>query len=141
MSIMKSVKGMIIMRLVPKTYYLDDLFDNFFVGEDNKMKCDIYELDGKYHIEMDIPGFKKDEIKIECNKGNITISAEKEEKKEETEDKKYIRHERVYGKYQRSFYLGDIEEENIEAKFEDGILSICVPKKDENMSKKYIEVK
>lgn len=129
------------MKLVPKTYYLDDLFDNFFVGDDNKMKCDIYEEEGKYHIEMDIPGFKKDEIKIECNKGNITITAEKEENKEETENKKYIRHERVYGKYQRSFYLGDIEEDNIEAKFEDGILAVCVPKKDENMTKKYIEVK
>lgn len=129
------------MKLVPKTYYLDDLFDNFFVGEENKMKCDIYEKEGKYHIEMDIPGYKKEDIKIESNKGNITITAEKTNETEENEDKKYIRHERVYGKYQRSFYLGEIEEDNIEASFVDGTLLVIVPKKDENESKKYIEVK
>ena len=64
------------MKLVPRNYYLDDLLDSFLSTEDdNKMKCDIYEKDGKYHIEMDVPGFQKNEIKIECNKGNIVITA------------------------------------------------------------------
>ena len=76
------------MKLVPRNYYLDDLFNNFFEGDENKMKCDIYEKDQKYHIEMDIPGFKKDEIKIECNQGNLTITAEKNETDEEKEQKK-----------------------------------------------------
>ena len=65
------------MRLLPRSYYLDDLFDNFLSSEDNNMKCDIYEKDGAYHIEMDIPGYKKDEIKVECNNGNIVVTAEK----------------------------------------------------------------
>ncbi len=128
------------MKLVPRNYYLDDLFDSMFVSEDNKMKCDIYEEDGKFHIEMDVPGFKKEEIKIECNKGNIVITAEKEAKEEE-ENKKFLRRERVYGKYQRSFYLGDIEEDHIEASFHDGVLNIIVPKQEEKDTKKYIEVK
>ncbi len=104
------------------------------------MKCDIYESEGKYHIEMDIPGFRKDEIKIECNKGNIVITAEKSDEQKD-EDKKYLRRERVYGKYQRSFYLGDIVEDEIEASFDNGILHIVVPKLEEKETKKYIEVK
>ncbi len=128
------------MRLLPRSYYLDDLFDNFLSSEDSKMRCDIYESEGKYHIEMDIPGFNKDEIKIECNKGNIVITAEKKDEEKE-EDKKYLRRERVYGKYQRSFYLGDIVEDEIEASFDNGILHIVVPKLEEKESKKYIEVK
>ena len=128
------------MRLMPRSYYLDDLFDNFLSSEDSKMKCDIYESEGKYHIEMDIPGFRKDEIKIECNKGNIVITAEKSDEQKD-EDKKYLRRERVYGKYQRSFYLGDIVEDEIEASFDNGILHIVVPKLEEKETKKYIEMK
>lgn len=129
------------MKLVPRNYYFDDLFDNFLVGEDNNMKSDIYEKNNEYHIEMDIPGYKREEIKVECNKGNITVTAIKDEHTEEKEDKKYIRHERVYGKYQRSFYLGDIEEDKINASFHHGTLEIIVPKKFEKDTKKYIDVK
>ena len=120
------------MRLLPRSYYLDDLFDNFLSSEDNKMKCDIYE--------KDVPGYKKDEIKVECNNGNIVVTAEKREE-EKDESKKYLRQERVYGKYQRSFYLGDVAENEIEASFENGILNIVVPKLEEKDTKKYIEVK
>ena len=84
---------------------------------------------------------QKDEIKIECNQGNLTITAEKSDSEEEKEEKKYIRRERVYGKYQRSFYLGDIDEENIEASFDHGTLSVVIPKKEEKDTRKYIEVK
>ncbi len=129
-----------IMRLVPRSYYLDDLFDNFFTTEENSLKSDIYEKDGKFHIEMDIPGYRKDEIKIETNKGNIVVTAEKSSE-EKDENKKYIRRERVYGKYQRSFYLGDIKEDEIDASFHDGTLTIEVPKLEEKETKKYIEVK
>ena len=130
------------MKIVPKNYYLDDLFDNFFASEENKLKCDIYEKDNCYCLEMDIPGFKKEEIKIECNKGNIVITAEKEHtENEQDENKKYIRRERTYGKYQRSFYLGEMEENNIEASFKDGTLKIVVPKVEPKETKKYIEVK
>ena len=104
------------MNLIPRKYYLDDIFDNFLsVPEESNMKCDIYETDGNYNLELDMPGFTKDDINIEFNKGTLTISAEKKDEKEEKDDKKYIRRERFYGKVSRSFYLGDIEEENIKA--------------------------
>mgnify|MGYP004558578305 FL=1 len=117
-------------------------FNNFLDSMDNdkKMQCDIYEKDNNINIEMDIPGFNKEGINIEINKGNLVVTAEKNE--EENEDKKYLRRERkFYGKYQRSFYLGEIDEENIEASFENGILKISIPKKTEEETKKLIEIK
>ncbi len=129
------------MDLIPRKFYLDDFFDNFVSAKEvDNMKCDIYEEDGDYHIEMDIPGFDKNEIQIEAKNGYLTITAEKH--KEETEEKKnYIRKERNYGKYTRSFYLGDLESDKIEATFADGMLKIIVPKKEEAENKKYIEIK
>jgi len=130
------------MKIVPRNYYFDDLFDSLLMGEENKLKCDIYEKEGKYHLEMDLPGYRKEEIKIECNKGNIIVTAEKETAKEEKDsEKKYLRKERIYGKFQRSFYLGDILENQIEASFQDGTLHIIVPKQIEQEVKRYIEVK
>ncbi len=117
-------------------------FNNFLDSMDNdkKMQCDIYEKDNNINIEMDIPGFNKEDINIEINKGNLVVTAEKNE--EENEDKKYLRRERkYYGKYQRSFYLGEIDEENTEASFENGILKISIPKKTEEETKKLIEIK
>lgn len=128
------------MNIIPRKFYLDDLFDNFMEGDVTKMKCDIYEKDNKYFIEMDIPGFSKDEIKIECNNGNLVITAEKSENHEEHDDKKYIRRERVYGKYSRSFYLGEVDEENIKAEFVQGTLKLELPKQAEKDQKKFIEI-
>ena len=122
--------------MLPSRFY-EDMLDVFDSNKGNN--CDIYEKDGKYHVEMDIPGFKKDEIKIECHKGTLTISAKKEFKKEEHEGKKFIRRERHFNTMERSFYLGDIDEENIHATFEDGTLKICVPAKSE-VSKKMISI-
>ena len=130
------------MKLIPRNdYYLDDFFNNVFEREDEDMKCDIYLKDNNYHVEMDVPGFKKEDIKIECNKGNLIITAEKNENHEEKDGKKYIRRERNYGKYQRSFYLGEINEDDINASYNNGTLSIIIPKKEEHNTKKYIEVK
>lgn len=127
--------------MIPRKYYLNDLFDSFLEGGDtNKMKSDIYEKNGAYYIEMDIPGFKKEDIQISCDHGNLTVTAKKSNETEE-EDKKYIRRERVYGEYTRSFYLGEVEEGNIEASFTDGILKIALPKKNEEETKKMIEIK
>ncbi|MBP3920313.1 MAG: Hsp20/alpha crystallin family protein [Bacilli bacterium] len=114
------------------------LFDEVF-NEKNKMNCDVYEKENKIFVEVDMPGFTKEDIKLEVNKGYLTITAEKNQ---EENDKQYICRERTfYGKYQRSFYLGDIEEENIEAKFNNGILTIEIPKRNEQDNKKYIEIK
>ena len=128
--------------MLPTRFYFDNALDQFFESENSKMKCDIYEKDNTYHVEMDLPGFKKDEIKVECNKGNLVITAEKSSNNEEKdEDKKYLRRERVYGKISRSFYLGDVNEDAIEAKFDNGTLTISIPKIDENKNKKLIDIK
>ena len=107
------------------------------------MKCDIYEKGGDYHIDMDVPGFNKDEISVSTKDGYLTITAEKkEENNEEDKEKNYIRRERTYGKYERSFYLGDLDEDKIDASFENGMLKIVVPKKEEAQdTKKMIEIK
>ena len=129
------------MDLIPRKFYLDDIFDDFMVPERSSLgKCDIYEKDNKYHIEMDVPGFKKEDLKINLENNYLTIKAEK---KNEVKDdsKKYIRRERSYSKFERSIYLGDADEENISAEYKDGILTIVVPKMEEKKSKKYIEIR
>ena len=105
----------------------------------NLMKTDIKELDNGYELEIDLPGFKKDEIKAELNNGYLTVSAAKglDEDKEDKKTGKYIRRERYAGACQRSYYVGeDITEEDIKASFEHGILTLFVPKKE---AKKEVE--
>ena len=133
---------------MPNRTYLDDVFDDFMFptlkdSDFGKMKCDIYEKDGIYHLEMDIPGFDKKDVNIEIDDNDyLTINAEKNsENNDEDENKNYIRKERSYGKYQRSFYLGDVDKDIIDAKFDNGILKITMPKKEEiKSSKKTIEI-
>ncbi len=98
----------------------------------NMMKTDIREHDGGYELDVDLPGFKKDEISVELENGYLTISAAKGLDKDEKDKKgKYIRRERYAGAMQRSFYVGDaLTQEDIKAKFEDGILRLDIPKKD-----------
>ena len=128
------------MSLMPRKYYLEDFFDDFVSQRDNSiMKCDIYEKDGNYKIELDVPGFDKKDIKIECKKGYLTITA-KRELKEENSDKNYIRKERSYGEYTRSFYLGDIDASKIEAKFNNGTLMISVPQIEKQDNNTIIEI-
>ena len=98
----------------------------------NIMKTDIKEHDGGYELDIDLPGFKKDEITIDLDNGYLTISAAKGlDKDEQDKQGKYIRRERYAGAMQRSFYVGDaVTEEDVKAKFEDGILRLNIPKKD-----------
>lgn len=130
------------MDLMPRKFYLDDIFDDFISSrKEQHMKCDIYEKGGDYHIEMDIPGFNKEEISVETKDGYLIIKAEKKnEVNEEDKDRNYIRRERTYGQYERSFYLGDLDEDKIDAKFDNGMLKITVPKKEEVDTKKVIEI-
>ena len=124
--------------MLPSRMFFDDMLSD--LTQENKMKCDVYEQDDRIFIEMDIPGYQKDDIKVECNKGNIVIKVEKEKKEEE--NKKYLHRERkLYGKIERSFHLEDIDEDSIKAEFKDGILKISVEKVDEDKNKKVIEVK
>lgn len=96
------------------------------------MKTDVRELEDHYEVDIDLPGFKKDEIKLELEKGNLTVSAARNVNEEEkNEEGKVIRQERYTGAMQRSFYVGEfITEEDVKAKFEDGVLKLNVPKKE-----------
>ena len=110
----------------------------------NLMKTDVKEKDGNYEVAIDLPGFKKDEIKLEFDNGYLTISAAKGLDKDETDKEtgKYIRRERYAGNLSRSFYIGDVKQEDVKAVFKNGILSITVPKEDKKAKeeKKYITI-
>ena len=112
----------------------------------NLMKTDIQEHEDGYTLEMDLPGFKKEEIKVELNNGYMTISAAKglDEDEKDKKSGKYIRHERYTGSCQRSFYVGeDVTEEDIKAEFKHGILKLFVPKKEAKPAveqKKYVSI-
>ena len=132
--------------LVPSIFG-EDLFDDFmdfpfnddFWGRKNPlygknakrmMKTDIRETEGSYELDVDLPGFKKDEIKASLENGYLTISAAKGLDKDE-KDGKYIRQERYAGAMSRSFYVGEeVTQEDIKAKYEDGILKLSIPKKE-----------
>ena len=93
------------------------------------MKTDVKETDEGYEVDVDLPGFSKDEIKLELNNGYLTISTEKSMNKENKG--KMLRQERYVGTMQRSFYVGgSITEEDIKAKYENGVLSLLIPKKE-----------
>lgn len=112
----------------------------------NMMKTDIKELEGGYELEMDLPGFTKDEITAELKDGYLTISASKglDKDEQEKETGKYIRRERYAGACQRSFYVGeDITEQDIKAEFKHGMLKLFVPKKEAKPAvetKKYVTI-
>ena len=112
----------------------------------NMMKTYIKELEGGYELEMDLPGFTKDEITAELKDGYLTVSATKglDKDEQEKETGKYIRRERYAGACQRSFYVGeDITEQDIKAEFKHGILKLFVPKKEAQPkveNKKYVAI-
>lgn len=128
--------------MLPSRIFFDNLLDDFDMGHkvEKGMKCDIYEEDGKYKIVADVPGFKKEDIKLELNNGYLTISAEKSNDEEE-DNKKYIRRERYYAKEMRQFYVGEVDESKVKAEFKDGLLKVSVPKEEkEKDNKKYIDI-
>ena len=128
--------------MLPSRIFFDNFLDDIEPRKlDKMMKCDVYEEGNMYHIEMDAPGFKKEDIKIDIDNGYLTISAEHKEKNDEKDGKKYIRRERHYSKFTRSFYLGNADEEKIDASYKDGTLYIEINKKDESQDKKHIEIK
>ena len=108
----------------------------------NLMKTDVRETDSEYVLEMDLPGFSKEEIKISLENGYLTVEASKGLDQEESNKGKYIRKERFAGSCQRSFYVGEnVTEAEIKAEFKHGILKLSVPKKDAAIpGKKYIAI-
>ena len=131
------------MSLLPEKFYLDDFFDDFVPMSRmpiNDMKCDIYEKGGRIHIDMDVPGFNKDDVKIDLDDGILTIVATKHEEKED-KDKNYYRKERTFGTFKRQFNVGNVNEDSIEAHFNNGVLKINFPKEEQKQSKKFIDIK
>jgi len=127
--------------------FSENLFDNFFDDDfmmpafggrnalygkhaKNLMKTDVRETEKSYEVDVDLPGFKKDEITLELKDGTLTISAAKGlDKDEKDKEGKYIRQERYAGACSRSFYVGEnVEAKDVSAKYEDGILKISLPK-------------
>ena len=126
----------------------ENLFDDFFTDpfgmmvmpqrhdplygkhSKNLMKTDVRETEGSYELDVDLPGFKKDEVNVELKNGYLTIQAAKGLDKDEPDKKgKFLRQERYAGSMSRSFYVGaDVKSADVSAKFEDGILKISVPK-------------
>lgn len=116
------------MKLIPRNDFFDsalDIFDSSLFNN-NIMRSDIYESDGNYVIEIDLPGFKKEEINIDLEDKYLVVSVSKKEEKEEKT--RYIRKERYYGEYKRSFYVGSVKEDSIKANYNDGILVLSYPK-------------
>ncbi|HIU78145.1 MAG TPA: Hsp20/alpha crystallin family protein [Candidatus Avilachnospira avicola] len=141
--------------LVPSIFgsnLFDDFMDFSFPDIDKElygkraqkiMKTDVKELDDAYEVMVDLPGFNKEDIHLELNDGNLTISAVKSLDKENESKGNYIRRERVVGNMQRSFYVGEaLTEEDIRAKYENGILTLIIPKKEARKApeKKYITI-
>ena len=121
---------------------LDDIFkDPFFNNNENGlMKTDIKENDDSYSIVVDLPGYSKDNIKVEVEDGYLTIHATINNENEETKKGKFVRRERYFGECSRSFYVGDsVETTDVKAAFKNGILSLEIPKK-EISEKKYVEI-
>ena len=128
----------------------ENLFDNFFNDDfymlsvfggkndplygkhaKNVMKTDVRETENSYELDIDLPGFKKEDVSLKLDGGYLTISASKglEKGEKEKKDGKYIRRERYEGQCSRSFYVGDgVQAKDVSAKFEDGILKVSVPK-------------
>jgi HSP20 family molecular chaperone IbpA len=135
----------------------ENLFDDFFdtVSKPIKafrsapipqvMRTDVKESDKGFTLDIDLPGYKKEDISAELKDGYLTVSARtNEENEEKEEDGTYIRRERTFGSCSRSFYIGEeIEESEVKAKFEDGILKVFVPKKEiepQVEERKYISI-
>lgn len=125
------------MMLVPRRNNFD-LFDDFFdesffpKKERNLMRTNVKEKKDKYIIEVELPGFEKENINLSLKNGYLNIHAKTENSKKDEDEEKIIRQERFYGECSRSFYVGDeIEEKDIDAGFKNGVLEIKIPKKDD----------
>ena len=137
------------MMMIPRKHDFDlwdEMFrDPFFTESESKlMKTDIKEKKDKYVIDIDLPGYEKDGIKVEIQDGYLTVYAKVDKSEDDSEKGKYVRKERYTGECSRSFYVGDnVKEEDIKAKFTNGTLRLEVPKKEDKKElpeKKYIPI-
>lgn len=136
--------------LIPRKDFFDEMFrmddmDSFWSRKENKykfMKTDIQEKDGKYVLEIDVPGYEKENIKIELENGYLMVTAEENKEIDNNQDG-YIHKERFMGTCSRSYYVGkNVKQEDIKASFKNGILLLSFPKEEQEKveSKKYIPI-
>ena len=112
-------------------------------GLNGLMRTDVKETETGYEIAMDLPGYKKEDVKVSLKSGYLTVAAVRENSSETGEKERYIRREHYTGKLSRSFYVGDVlTQEDIRARFEDGILKLTLPKKDQRTveERSFIEI-
>ena len=137
------------MMMIPRRNDFDlfeDMFrDPFFTSNESKvMKTDIKEHKNRYVIDIDLPGYKKEDIKLSVDDGYLTVHASMDSENEEKEKGKYVRRERYMGSCSRSFYVGDaVKSEDIKASFKNGTLKVEVPKKEDKKElpeTKYIQI-
>ncbi len=121
-------------------YFNNDIFDDLFNGfnYNTDLKADLLESDGAYLLTVDIPGVDKKNVGIEYSDDMLTINVKREQNKDK--DAKYLTEEREFGEFSRSFNLENIDEDNIKAKFENGVLEVVLPKKKEANNKKLIAI-
>ena len=136
------------MMMIPRRNEFD-LFDEMFNdpfftrGESKLMKTDIKEKKDHYELEVDLPGYEKENIKIELLDGYLTVHASMNKTVDDEKDSKYVHKERYVGSNSRSFYIGDgVKEEDIKASFKNGTLKLTLPKKEQEKldEKKYIDI-
>lgn len=137
------------MKLLPGFNTFDDVFDNmfndsFFKGTNNYMRTDVKEIDNNYVLEMELPGFSKDDISVELHEGYLTITGNKSSNVDEKDNNgNIIRQERYSGSCSRSFYVGDeVKQEDIKASYNNGELKISLPKTASKQieNRKYIQI-
>ena len=136
------------MMMIPRRNNFDlweELFKDPFFDETSKvMRTDIKESKHNYNIMIDLPGYDKEDIKVDVENGYLNVTASTSSKNDEKEDGKFVRRERYFGECSRSFYVGDeIQSEDVKASFKNGTLTLEIPKKEERKEipeKKYIDI-
>jgi HSP20 family protein len=111
--------------------FFNDDFLVPFGNMGNAFRVDLRETDNEYIVEADLPGVKKGDITLQYENQSLTISAKRDET-QEVKDESYVRRERRYGQFQRSIYVDNVMDDKIDAKFNDGVLTVTLPKKDKS---------
>ena len=122
--------------------FMDDFInENVNLSANTSFKVDVSDLEDSYLVEAELPGFNKDEIKVQLQNGELTITAEKrEEVDNSSKDKKYVHKEMRYSSMSRTLYFENVTRENLKAKLNDGILSINLPKTSKTDNDQYIDI-
>ena len=134
--------------MTKKGFGLDDFFSDFLRDDfftpmltgSNSFKVDVKEDENNYTIDADLPGIKKEDISLEYDNNYLTISAKRDEISQNN-DNDFVRRERTYGEFKRSFYIDNIDENTVDASFTDGVLKVSLPKKEKGIQRKKINIK